>query len=204
MNQHPLGSHAPQPRDDSELNLDIKRAVLSEALDAFSRMVIANDQLFSAVQQTLGMSPLVPKDAVNSFRIVPHIKDGAYSLCVKESAKWGLGAVVETEDATGYGTFTAGTMKYIKVCEVERDEATGRPNAIVDRPFVNAALGRDVASAEKPSPEEIDAMNQAVFAVLGGVNEIVDYCSQRGAEVCLDRHGLLMLVDEAERTFILE
>lgn len=194
----------PFPRDNSDFDIDLKKAVLAEALGAFSTRVLADDMLFRAISTTLRDGETTAdgeRDLRTDFNITPNVKDGKYSLCLEQSAKGYAGEVQADDGAVGDMFFSFATMKYVPICALETDE-TGKRGIVVDKPFVELALGREVAT-EKPTHDEAVALETAVRTVLGGINEIADHCSQRGVEVVSDEFGRPQLLEEAQNTFYL-
>lgn len=192
----------PIPQGNGEFDIDLKKAVLAEALGAFSMNVLADDMLFRAIGTILrdGESATEAEpDLRTDFIVTPNIKDGKYSLCLEESAKGYAGEVEADNGAVGDMFFKFATMKYVPVCTVETNDS-GKKGIVVDKPFVELALGRDVAS-EKPTQDEAASLETAVRTVLGGVNEIATYCKQRGVEVVSDEFGRPQLLEEAQNTF---
>lgn len=192
----------PIPHDNGDFDIDLKKAVLAEALGAFSTKVLADDMLFRAISTTLRESETGTDgepDIRTDFSVTPNMKDGKYRLCLEQSAKGHAGDFEADNGDIGSMFFRFATMKYVPVCSIESDE-TGKRGIVVDKPFVELALGRDVAT-EKPTQEEATALETAVRTVLGGVNEIGEYCEQRGVEVVSDEFGRPQLLEEAQNTF---
>lgn len=192
----------PIPHDNGDFDIDLKKAVLAEALGAFSTRVLADDMLFQAISTTLreGETDTYGEpDIRTDFSVTPNMKDGKYSLCLEQSAKGHAGDFEADNGDIGSMFFRFATMKYVPVCSIESDE-TGKRGIVVDKPFVELALGRDVAT-EKPTEEEATALETAVRTVLGGVNEIGEYCEQRGVEVVSDEFGRPQLLEEVQNTF---
>jgi hypothetical protein len=192
----------PVPQDNGAFDIDLKKAVLTEALGEFSTRVLADDMLFRAISTTLRDGEPATEgepDLRTDFSVTPNVKDGKYSLCLEESAKGYAGEVEADSGAVGDMFFKFATMKYVPVCAIETSDS-GKKGIVVDKPFVELALGRDV-STEKPTQDEAVALEAAVRTVLGGVNEIADYCEQRGVEVVSDEFGRPQLLEEAQNTF---
>jgi len=191
----------PAPYDNGEYDLGLKKAILTEELGAFREKVLADDLLFQAISTTLrgdetsGDEP----DLLTDFSITPNIRDGKYSLCLEEAVKGYAGEVEARSGAVGDMFFKFATMKYVQVCSIEQDEA-GTRKIVIDEPFVEVALGRDV-STEKPSNDEATALEVAVRTVLGGVNDVAEHCLQRGVDIAIDDFGRPQLSEELERTF---
>lgn len=181
----------PISHNNGDFDIDLKKAVLAEVLDTFSTKVLADDMLFQAISTILregetGTDSESDTPTLTGFSIIPiFTDDDKYSLCLEQSAKGDTGSI----------SFKFATMKYIPVCAIETDD-TGRRGIVVDKLFVELALGRNVAT-EKPTQEEATAIETAVRAVLGGVNEIGKYCEQRGVEVVSDEFGRPQLLEEA-------
>ena len=194
--------HDPRKYDIGEFDVDLKKAILAEALGSFSTKVLADDMLFQAIATTLRSDETIgvnEDDLRTHFGITPNIQDGRYRLSIEETARI-HGGEIETEGGdVGFMHFMFSTMKYVPICEVVTKD-DGKRGIVVDQPFVELALGRDVAS-EAPSQEETVALETAVRTVLGGVNEIVAFCDQRGVEVVIDKFGRPQLFEEAENTF---
>lgn len=194
----------PIPQDNGDSDIDLKKAVLAEALGAFSTRVLADDMLFRAISTTLREGETGndgEPDIRTDFSVTPNIKDGKYSLCLEQSAKGYAGDVVADSGDGDVGSmfFKFATMKYVPVCEIVTDDI-GKRGIVVDKPFVELALGRDVAT-EKPTQDEATALETAVRTVLSGVNEIGEYCERRGVEVVSDEFGRPQLLEEAQNTF---
>lgn len=192
----------PSPRDNGDFDIDLKKAILIEALGTFSTKVLADDLLFSAISTTLrgsGTPADSEPDLRTDFSVTPNVKDGTYSLCLEESARGHLGEVASDSGAIGDMFFKFATMKYISVCAIEADD-TGKPTIMVDKPFVELALSKDVA-LDKISGDEAASLESAVRTVLQGVNDIVDYCLQRGVEVVPDEFGRPQLLEIVQNTY---
>ncbi len=188
----------PFPRDNSDFDFDLKKAVLAEALGVFSTRVLADDMLFRAISTTLREGEIATDgepDIRTNFSVIPNIRDGKYSLCLEQSARGHAGDFETDSGGVGSMFFEFATMEYVPVCAIEIDK-TGKHGIVVDKPFVELALGRDVV-AEKPTQDEKTALETAVRTVLGGVNEIGNYCKQRGVEVVSDEFGHPQLLEEA-------
>lgn len=189
-------------RDIVDFDIGLKRAVLGEALCAFSTKVLADDMLFRAISITLRESDTTTDgepDIRTDFSVTPNIRDGKYSLCLEQSAKGHAGDFETGNGDVGSMFFRFATMKYVPVCSIEIDE-TGERAIVVDKPFVELALGRDVAT-EKPTQDEATALKTAVRIFLGAVNEISNYCEQRGVKVVCDKFGCPQLPEETGSTF---
>lgn len=199
-------SREPCPRDNSDFDFDPKKAVLAKALDAFSTKVLADDMLFQAISTTLRGGETAndgEPDIRTEFRVTPNIRGGGrYSLCLVQSARGHAGDFETDSGGVGSMFFKLATMEYVPVCAIETDK-TGKPGIVVDKFFVELALGRDVVT-EKPTQDEKTALETAVRTVLGGVNEISNYCERRGVEVVLDQFGSPQLAEEMERTVYFE
>ncbi|MCA9341180.1 hypothetical protein KC952_01480 [Candidatus Saccharibacteria bacterium] len=178
----------PIPHDNGDFDIYLKKAVLAEALGAFSTRVLEDDMLFRAIRTTLLEGEAGndgEPDIRTDFSVTPNIKDGKYSLCLEQSAKGDTGSM----------SFKFATMKYIPVCTIETDD-TGMRGIVVDKSFVELALGRDAAT-EKPTQEKKIALQTAVRTVLDGVDKIVEYCEQRGVKVVSDKLGCPQVLEEA-------
>jgi len=187
-----------QDHDCDEFDLAIKEAVLAEALDAFSKKVLGNDLLYSAIQNTIVNNSVPDAGFLMGFKVTPNIIDGNYRLCLEESAKHHVGQVESEQGHLGSIFFSLVTMKYITVCELGEVDETGKPTLFVDKPFLDISLGRNVA-VDKPTQEEHSAVDQAVRAMLGGINEIVTYCSLRGTKIVTDEYGALQIAESLEQ-----
>jgi hypothetical protein len=188
----------PIPQYNGDFDTKFKKVVLAKALGAFSTRMLANDRLFQAISTTLHEGETGTDgepDIRTDFSVTPNIKDGKYSLCLEQSAKGYAGDVVADSGDVGSMFFKFATMKYVPVCAIETDD-DGRRGIVVDNPFVELALGRDVAT-EKPTQEEATAIETAVRTVLGGVSEIGKYCEKRGVGVVFDEFGRPQLLEEA-------
>jgi hypothetical protein len=194
--------HEPFPQDHDNFDIELKKALLAEALSEFSAKVLGNDMLFSAISTTLREDETAVDDEPDprtGFSVVPNVMDGTYRLCLEQSANMYAGQVEADDGSVGETFFSFTTMKYVPICEVKQG-GDGKLTVRVDKPFVELALGRDPA-VDKPSKEEGALIEAAIRTVLQGVTDIDSYCSQRGVEVVIDEFGRPQLLEEAENTF---
>ena len=192
----------PIPHDKGDFDTDIKRAVLAEALSAFRAKVLANDMLFQAIRSTLHKGEVDIDDEGDirtNFSVMPHIKDGKYSLCVEQFAKDHAGDFTTDSGSVGYMFLKLGTMEYVPICHIKTNDA-GEHGGVIDESFAGLTLGRDT-STKKPTQEETIALQAAARAVLDGIHEIGKYCEQRGVEVVSGELGCPQVLEEAQNTF---
>ncbi len=189
------------PDNNGNYDIELKKAVLAEALANFSTKVLADDLLFRSIRTTLlsGEEPDSEPDLLTDFDVKPNLKDGKYSLCLEQSAKVYAGEVEADSGAVGEAFLEFTTVKHVPICTMERD-GKGKLKIMVESSFAELALGKDVKT-ERPSRNEEESLKTAVRTVLQGVNDIAGYCTQRGVEVVTDDFGRPTLLEELENTF---
>jgi hypothetical protein len=191
----------PTPQENTVFDIVLKKAVLAEALGAFSARVLDDDVLFRAIGTLLNSDETATEDGpefLTDFSITPNVKDGKYSLCLEESANIYEGEFNADSGAIGNMFFKFATMKYVPICAIETDE-TGKRGIVVNKQFIELTLGKDAAIVE-PSEDEVVSLEIAVCTVLQGVNDIVDYCLERGVKIVSDEFGSPKLLDELQNT----
>lgn len=192
----------PIPQENGEFDIDMKRAVLTEALGVFSTKIFANDVLFRAISTTLSQAEQIvnpQQDLRTDFRVTPHVKNGKYSLCLEESARGYAGDIEADNGDVGSTFFKFATAEYVPVCVIMTNPV-GKTGVAVDETFAELATGRDFAT-QKINQDEAVTIETAVRTVLSGIEEIAEYCDQRGVEVVFGEFGRPQLFEEVQNTF---
>jgi len=181
----------PIPRDNGEFNIDRKRVILREALDAFRVSILENDTLYKVICTVLHKNKI--DSAYTNFSIEPNV------IGYKGKTQYGLSLVRYREDNsasngnTNDGRISAAVINIVPILVM--NDYGGVGEVIFMETFVQLAIGKDV-DKRKLMPEEETALEEDVKIFMDSLYKFILRCEQGGVELVPDMHGRPQLLED--------
>jgi hypothetical protein len=169
----------PVPRNNGEFNIDRKRAILQEALDAFRVSILENDTLYKVICTVLSKDKTDTDSVYSDFSLEPNLKNKQYNLRLVRSKEGNLASdsaaiidIVPILVIKDYGSRLGGEGKFIDS-------------------FIQLAIGED-ADKRVLTPEETTTLEAAFAILIDSLIKFSIHCKQNGVKLVFDRDGSLI------------